>query len=188
MCREERRSQLPVRHPLLLLWAIGGVSLLLGQASWRLGRLAIEPWRRGTLSPWQIVLFLAWLGFQLYAEGYKGFQRSFCPRVVSRAFHLASDPHPPRLHVWLAPFFALALFHASKRQLRRSWGLVLGISLLVLLVRRLQQPWRGLVDGGVVAGLLWGLFALWGQTLRAWRHGPPDPVGLPAGSSPSAGE
>ncbi len=187
MTAEARSPRPPVRHPLLLLWALGGVSLLLAQASWRLGKLALEPWRRGSPSPWQLGLFVAWVAFQLYAEGYKGFQRSFCPRVVSRAFHLAGLPRPPWHHAVLAPVFALALFHASRRQLLRSWALVLGISLLVWAVRHLEQPWRGLVDGGVVAGLLWGLIALWWQAARAWRHGPPEPVGLPEAASPAVG-
>ncbi len=168
-----------IRHPWVLAWALLGVSLLLGQASVRLGLIALEPWQRGGLTLPQRAFFVVWVLFQAYAEGYRGFQRSFCPRVVSRAFHLAEQPDPPLLHVVLAPFHALALFHASRRQLARSWGLIAGIAVLVIAVRQLDQPWRGLIDGGVVIGLLWGLGAVWWQAARALRHGAPEPVGLP---------
>ncbi len=175
MAREDRR----IRHPWVLAWALLGVTLLLGQASVRLGWLALQPWLHGKPTALQRLFFVLWVLFQAYAEGYRGFQRSFCPRVVSRAFHLAEQPHPPLLHVVLAPFFALALFHASRRQLMRSWGVIGGIVLLVLAVRQLEQPWRGLIDGGVVVGLLWGLGAVWWQAARALRHGAPEAVGLP---------
>ena len=49
-----------------------------------------------------------------------------------------------------------------------SWSMVLGIVTLVVLVRRLPQPWRGIIDGGVVVGLSWGIVAiliLFGQGL-----------------------
>ena len=39
---------------------------------------------------------------------------------------------------------------------------------LVALVRRLDQPWRGIIDAGVVVGLAWGLAALWIFTARAF--------------------
>jgi DMSO/TMAO reductase YedYZ heme-binding membrane subunit len=32
--------------------------------------------------------------------------------------------------------------------------------ILVLLVRLIQQPWRGIIDLGVVVGLAWGLISL----------------------------
>ena len=38
-----------------------------------------------------------------------------------------------------------------------SWVFVIAIVLLVWWVRSLPQPWRGIVDGGVVLGLMWGL-------------------------------
>ena len=37
-----------------------------------------------------------------------------------------------------------------------------GIVGLIVLIRKLDQPWRGIVDAGVVVGLGWGLVAtLW---------------------------
>ena len=40
--------------------------------------------------------------------------------------------------------------------------------LLILAVSRLDQPWRGIIDAGVVVGLAWGLMTLWIFTARAF--------------------
>ncbi len=140
------------------VWGIAGVVLLLGQAIWRLTPIALTGVRDPSVGPLHWVLLAGWVGFMLYSEGFKGFQRGFSPRVVARAAHLAQNPRP--LHVLLAPAFCMGLFHASRKRLITSWSLVLLMVGLVLLVHRVPQPWRGLIDVGVVAGLLWGLIAL----------------------------
>jgi hypothetical protein len=50
----------------------------------------------------------------------------------------------------------MALFHAKRKNLILAWGLLVAIVLVVILVRQLPQPWRGIVDAGVVVGLVWG--------------------------------
>ena len=42
---------------------------------------------------------------------------------------------------------------------------------LVVVVRDFDQPWRGIVDGGVVVGLTWGLVALLFELGRAIVRG-----------------
>jgi hypothetical protein len=37
-----------------------------------------------------------------------------------------------------------------------AWGVTLGVIALVMLVRAAPQPWRGIIDGGVVVGLFLG--------------------------------
>jgi hypothetical protein len=41
-----------------------------------------------------------------------------------------------------------------------AWVGTLAIIILVLLVNQLSQPWRGIIDAGVVVGLTWGLASL----------------------------
>lgn len=139
-------------------WGVLGVLALLAQALLRLTPLAIEPIERGMMGAGHWALYLGWTAVNAYAEGYRGFQRAFVPRVVARAFHLARHPHP--LRVILAPAFCMALFHARRRDLLRSWILLGAIVVLVILIRLLPQPWRGIVDAGVVVGLGWGAIAL----------------------------
>ncbi|WP_245914004.1 hypothetical protein [Nannocystis exedens] len=138
-------------------WGMLGVVALLVSAIVRLTPLAVEPLTVG-MTPLQWALYVGWSLFNLYAEGYKGFQKAFVPRAVARAFYLARYPRP--LHVALAPLFCMGLFYANRKRLMLSWGLVIGVTALVTLVRGLDQPWRGIVDAGVVLGLSYGTVAL----------------------------
>ncbi len=114
-----------------------------------------------------LVLFAV---FMLYSEGYRGFQTGFSPRVAARARYLKD--HPRLHHVLLAPLFCMGLVHATTRRRIVSMSLVVAIVILVLLVQQLAQPWRGIVDIGVVLGLSWGLVSLVAFTFRAF--GPRD--------------
>jgi hypothetical protein len=91
--------------------------------------------------------------------------------VVARALHLARHPRP--LHLLLAPFYCMGLVHASRRRLVTSWVLVVTIASMVVAVRFLPQPWRGMVDAGVVVGLGWGLVAILVFAARALGGRPP---------------
>ncbi|NRB73301.1 MAG: hypothetical protein HRU46_02985, partial [Verrucomicrobiales bacterium] len=48
-----------------------------------------------------------------------------------------------------------------------AFSLTIGIILLILLVRFLPQPWRGIVDFGVVLGLSYGLISFLVYTAKA---------------------
>jgi hypothetical protein len=130
----------------------------LGQAIWRLTPLALEPLRGGRLERSQAALYVGWVLAAAYTEGYRAFQRGFSPRVVARAVYLARRPKP--LRVLLAPAFCLSLFHANRRGLARAWGILITMIALVVIVHRTPQPWQGIVDGGVVVGLVWGQIAI----------------------------
>ena len=146
-----------ITHP-AALWGIFGFVLILSQAIFRLAPLAWEPIASGELEAWHWALYGFSILFNGYSEGYKAFQLQVAPRVVARADHLAS--HPRLLHVLFAPFFCMALFHASRRRLIVSWLVYIGILIIIIVVRQLPQPWRGIVDAGVVVGLSWGIIAI----------------------------
>lgn len=147
-------------------WGVGGVLLLCGRAVWALFPKVLQAFEH-PLSPLQIGAGLGWLGFMAYFEGYRGFQKAFAPRVVARTQHLAQNPRV--LEIVLAPMFAMGLIRATKKRLLVSWWLLIGVSALVLMVRLLPQPWRGLVDAGVVLGLSWGCIAIVAWCAAAWR-------------------
>ena len=161
-------------------WGVAGTLALLGQALWRLTPLALEP--LGTdLPAWQAAIYAGWVVFNAYAEGYRGFQRSFSPRVVARAMHLGRHPRP--LHVLLAPAFCMSLFHATRRSRIVSWCILVGVVGLVMLMHHVSQPWRGIIDGGVVVGLVWGALAIAVFFARALMGRPvPAKDDLPPGS------
>lgn len=155
---------------LVALWGVAGVFAVLVNAIWRLAPIALEPLRTHELSLAQWIVYVLWCLFNGYAEGYRGFQRSFVPRVVARAFYLGNNPQP--LSVLLAPLFSMGLFQATRRRWLASWGLLLGVLFLVRLVRGLAQPWRGIIDGGVVVGLLYGSIALLWELWRVLKGAP----------------
>jgi hypothetical protein len=162
-----------------LYWGVGGVALLLAQAIFRLTPIALEPFRLGGLDGWEIATYAAWVLMSLYSEGYRGFQKSFVPRVVARAFFLARAPRP--VFILVAPLFCMSLLHARPRRLVISWLIVVLITAAIALVRTLPYPWRGIIDGGVVVGLGYGLASLlltFGRALAG--HVPAVELDLPS--------
>jgi hypothetical protein len=163
-------------------WGIAGVVGIITRAVARLVPHAVEGFTTPLL-PWHWAALAGWVGFMVYFEGYKGFQRAFSPRVVLRALHLARNPRP--LHALLAPLYVMGLIHASRRRLVTGWLLVATMVGLVLGVRHVAQPVRGLIDVGVILGLVWGVAAIFAFLVGALTGRPPrGSLDLPA--SPSA--
>lgn len=147
------------------LWGLTGISLLLGSAIYRLGEMALELMGQSlTLVQW--LALIACLLFMGFAEGYRGFQQAFSPRVAARIRYLSDNVTP--LRFVLAPLFCMGFFHIQRRRQIVTVCLTLGIIVLVQLVGMLVQPWRGIVDAGVVLGLAWGLVSLWIFTAQAF--------------------
>ncbi|MDA0279025.1 MAG: hypothetical protein O3C29_01070 [Proteobacteria bacterium] len=96
--------------------------------------------------------------YMAYAEGYKGFHLGFAPRVVVRARYLANNPRP--LHVLLAPLFCMGYIYATRKRQILSFALTTMIICFVLIARSMPQPWRGIVDAGVVVGLVIGVLSI----------------------------
>ena len=135
-------------------WAIVGWSAVLVFA---IVRLSVQAWQALSteLTGPQLVAMVANIALLAWAEGYRGFQQRFSPRAAARVLYLRR--HATALTTWLAPFFCVGFFRATPRVLRLTWIGAGLIGLLVVLVQRLPQPWRGIVDAGVVVGLCWGL-------------------------------
>lgn len=144
--------------------------LLLAAAIARLAPVAMAG-LTSRLGPLQWLALVLWVGFMAYTEGYRGFQRSFSPRVAARARHLAD--HPSLTRALLAPAFCMAFFAAPRRRLLGSWLLTVAVIVFVIVVQRVPQPWRGIIDAGVVVGLGWGVITLVLSTVRAF--GPAGP-------------
>ena len=135
-----------------------GVAAFILRALVSLTPIALEPMQNGSLTTWQWVLLGGWVMFNLYAEGYRGFHRRFSPRVVARAMELGDNPRWFRV-LFAAPY-CMGLFRAPRRVLITSWVLLFVIMGVVVFVRQLAQPWRGIIDAGVVVGLGAGLLSM----------------------------
>lgn len=139
-----------------MVWGVGGFTLLLLVAIVRLSVFALDslalPWHAGHWAALVInLLFMAW------CEGYRGFQCSYSPRLAARAHHLLRHATPAQ--TWFAPLVCMGFMSAPRRRMLGAWLLTLAIIVIVLIYRALPQPWRGILDAGVVVGLLWGVAA-----------------------------
>lgn len=146
------------------IWGFTGVSLVLGSAIYRMFEQAEGLFSDElTMIQWTVlvgnVLFMAW------SEGYKAFQLGFSPRVAARLRYLKENPTPAL--VILAPLFCLGFFHATKKRKIITYSLISGLIVLIMLVRLLPHPWRGIIDVGVIVGLGWGLISFWLFSIRA---------------------
>ena len=164
-------------------WGVLGFTAILAQALHSLVPLALEPIRLGLMSTGHWVLYGVSMVFNAYFEGYRGFQVQVAPRIVVRALYLGR--HPTRLRVALAPLYCAGFFHTTRRRLITTWIFYPGLVVVVLLVRQLAQPWRGIVDAGVVVGLTWGALAILWFFVRALAGTPPSASPeLPDGAEP----
>lgn len=146
-------------------WGIVGLSLIFGR-----GLACLYPYAQelcGTTFAWFHWLALAAsMLFMGYAEGYKGFHLKFSPRAAARALYLKNNP--TLIRVLFAPFFCMGFFHATRKRKIVAYSLTTMIVVLIILVRQLPQPWRGIVDAGVLLGLGWGLVSIWMFSLQAF--------------------
>ena len=134
-------------------WSMLGLLLLLGYAIWRLSLYTYESLQM-PLSWIHWVVFIGFTLFMAHSEGYKGFQKSFSPRYAARTKYLST--HSTWTQCILAPFFSMGFFHAPKRRVLTTVALTVMIVLFILTFRYVPQPWKGLLDAGVVIGLIWG--------------------------------
>ena len=150
-------------------WGLGGVLALLLSACFRLWPKAVDAFSHPFGWHHWAGLVIIVLGMA-YAEGYKGFQMAFSPRTAARARYLRANPRIA--HILLAPFFCMGYFHATRRRRITSISLTLGIIVLIIIVSFISQPWRGIIDAGVVVGLAWGVISLLLFGIRALGAGP----------------
>ncbi len=147
-------------------WAFLGWSAVLLVAIVRLGAIAAEALRQ-ELTPLQWTALLTSVAFLAWAEGYRGFQRRFSPRAAARVLYLRQHATP--LTALLAPFFCVGYLRASPRIVTATWVGTALIGLLIVIVHRMPQPWRGITDAGVAVGLSWGFASFVVLTWRALR-------------------
>ena len=138
-------------------WGVGGVLLLLLFAIYRLApmALALEDSTMTSLHWAALAFFVTYMG---YTEGYKGFHHGFAPRLAIRAIYLKNNPRI--LHVLFAPLFCMGYIYATRKRKIISIGLTLMIICFILIARILPQPWRGIIDAGVVVGLSIGIISI----------------------------
>jgi hypothetical protein len=157
-------------------WGISGVLLILLFAIVRLSARVVEMLSY-SLNLWQWLGLVMFALYMAYAEGYKGFHRNFAPRVIARArFFLEQSNLKNFGYVLIAPLLCMGYIHATRKRKLVSALLTSAIIILVLLVSMLPQPWRGIIDVGVVLGLLMGVCSIAYFWVQSLKHGWVSPV------------
>lgn len=162
-----------VARQLGALWGVTGILALLVWAIVRLLPYALEA-LQSELSAWQWAVLILWTAWMVITEGYDGFQRRIAPRIAERAQHLYKNGD--FIEVLLAPLYCFGYFRAPRRQLVVSYAVLFAIIAAVLIVHQLNQPLRGIIDCGVIAGLLYGVGAIIVRSVRVFREIFKNPV------------
>jgi hypothetical protein len=150
------------------VWGAGGLAVVLLDAINRLSGIALHAFDEGLTGVQYVVLVIV-IVLMAYTEGYRGFQKSFSPRSAARAYYLYK--HPDFLSVLFAPLFCMGYFRATRGPLLFAWVGTVLIVILIILLQMSPQPWRGIVDAGVVVGLSWGLISLLVSVWRVFSSG-----------------
>lgn len=139
-----------------LVWGAGGFFLLLCFTIYRLSPFVCE----SVLVPWHWWHHIVWwtnIGAMAWFEGYRGFQCAFSPRFGARASVLWRSSTP--LQAALAPLILMGFLQAPRRRVLTAVFIAVGVTMIVFVYKLLPQPWRGILDAGVIVGLAWGLVA-----------------------------
>lgn len=159
------------------IWGFAGMCMLFGSAIYRLSPMAMNL-SVASFSWYHWAALVVCLIFMGFGEGYRGFQQNFSPRAAARVRYLSRNPTLVRLI--FAPLFCMGYFHATRRRKIVSYCITSGIIVLILIVHQVTQPWRGIIDAGVVLGLAWGILSLAAFTIKAFtnpdfNHSPETP-------------
>ncbi len=138
------------------IWALLGFCLLLGYAVFRLFGHFLDSWSL-EYHWYHWVLLAVNTFFMAYSEGYKGFQKSYSIKFAGRLKQLETIPSSVKL--LLAPLFCMNYFAATKKDMILAYVLTVAIIVLVIVFSFIPQPWRGILDLGVVVGLTYGIIA-----------------------------
>ncbi len=137
-------------------WALLGFCLLLGYAVFRLFGHFQDSWNL-EYHWYHWILLVVNTVFMAYSEGYKGFQNSYSIKFAGRLKQLETTPST--LKLLLAPLFCMNYFATAKKDMILSYVLTVAIIVLVIVFSFIPQPWRGILDVGVVVGLTYGIIA-----------------------------
>ncbi len=155
-----------------VVWGLAGVVFMLGYAVVRLFPVAIAAFEQ-PLQWYHWVCLIGFVVFMAYSEGYRGFQLAFSPRVAARLKYLYD--YPRLWHVLLSPLFCMGYFYIQRRRRIAIYILTIGIIAIIVAVKFLSQPWRGIIDAGVLVGLTWGLVTVLVSTQQAFNATPAKP-------------
>jgi hypothetical protein len=149
------------------VWGLGSWFYMLGKTSAKMFSKGMSGLRWDELTTTHLAGFFFILVFMAYAEGYRGFHKSFSPMLVKRTWAI-NEKSPWHVHL-LAPLYVGGFIDGTTKRLLVSWGLIIFIVGLVIAVAHTSWPWHQLIDLGVGVGISIGLVSTVYFTLLACR-------------------
>jgi len=101
---------------------------------------------------------MAYLLVMIVGKGYFALHRGFVPRVISRSEQIIKNGK--LIDKIFAPLYCMGFFKAPRKRMIISYVMILFIVSFILSASRIPQPWRGIIDLGVVVGLSIGILSL----------------------------
>ena len=146
------------------VWGIAGILLLIGYAILRLSPVAADALSY-PLAWYHWLLMLGNAAVAIYFKGHLAFQKGLAPRVAARARYLRQ--HTTLLRFLFAPFFSMGYFHITRRKQMVTILTTLAMVMLIMGIRLFDQPWRGLIDVGILMALSWGFLTILIYSIQA---------------------
>ena len=141
----------------IYIYSIGGVIAIFSSAIYRLYPHVQESisYEFSILNWIVLVLYLI---VMIVGKGYFALHRGFVPRVINRSELLVENGN--LLDRLFAPLYCMGFFKAPKKRLIISYSMLLLIITFIASASKISQPWRGIIDLGVVIGLSLGILSL----------------------------
>ena len=142
---------------LIFIYSIGGVIAIFSSAIYRLYP-HVKKSMSYEFSTLNWIVLAAYLIVMIVGKGYFALHRGFVPRVVNRSELLVENGN--LLDRLFAPLYCMGFFKAPKKRLIISYSMLLLIITFIASASKISQPWRGIIDLGVVIGLSLGILSL----------------------------
>lgn len=142
---------------LILIYSIGGVIAIFSSAIYRLYPHVHESFSY-EFSALNWFVLIVYLIIMIVGKGYFALHRSFVPRVIDRSEFLINNGN--LLDKLLAPLYCMGFFKAPKKRMIISYLMISIIISFIVSASKISQPWRGIIDSGVIIGLSLGIFSL----------------------------
>lgn len=142
---------------LILIYSIGGVIAIFSSAIYRLYPHVHESFSyEFSISNW--IVLSVYLIVMIVGKGYFALHRGFVPRVINRSEQLIENGK--LIDRLLAPLYCMGFFKAPKKRMLISYVMILLIVSFIVSASKISQPWRGIIDIGVIIGLSLGILSL----------------------------
>ena len=142
---------------LIFIYSIGGVIAIFSSAIYRLYPHVQESMSY-EFSALNWIVLAVYLLVMIVGKGYFALHRGFVPRVINRSGLLVEDGK--LIDKLLAPLYCMGFFKAPMKRMIISYVMIFFIVSFIVSASKISQPWRGIIDMGVIVGLSLGILSL----------------------------